>query len=165
MVPEDYYRFTFVDSPQISPDSSEVVYVAATVSNDRRSRNSRLWLVPTTGEAESVQLTVGDADSAPQWSPDGRWIAFLRPMEVAKTPSEDKKLQKETQVFRIRRAGGEAQALTAIEGGVSSFLWSPDGQHLLLTRRTAEDDATTDEEQRRTAQTTMRLIVTRQSLM
>ncbi|MEM7582295.1 MAG: S9 family peptidase [Acidobacteriota bacterium] len=137
MVPEDYFRFTFLSSPQISPDSTEVVYVAAKVSEDRRSRESSLWLVSTAGGDGPLQLTVGDTDAAPKWSPDGRWIAFLRTVE---TPaSQDSKPKRETQVFRIRRNGGEAQPLTSVEGGVTSFLWSPDGRHLLLTRRTEED--------------------------
>ena len=133
MVPEDYYQFTFVGSPQISPDSSEVVFVVTKIGDDRRSRESSLWLVATEG-GEPWALTSGTDDSDPRWSPDGSRIAFLRPAEVA--GEEDGK--EETQVFALRRAGGEAQPLTAIEGGVSSFLWSPDGRHLLLTRRTEE---------------------------
>ena len=134
MVPEDYYRFTFISAPQISPDSSEVVFVAARVSEDRRSRESSLWLVSTAGDDEPVQLTAGLKDKHPRWSPDGSRIAFLRPVAV----SDEDEADKEAQVFELRRAGGEAQPLTEIDGGVAAFTWSPDGSSLLIERRTEE---------------------------
>ncbi|MEM7349774.1 MAG: S9 family peptidase [Acidobacteriota bacterium] len=141
MVAEDYYRFTFVSSPQIAPDESEVVFVAARVSDDRRGRESSLWLVSTNGDGEPRRLTSGQKDSHPRWSPDGSRIAFLRP--VASSDKDDAK--KASQIFTLRRDGGEAQPLTAIEGGVSAFTWSPDGKRLLIERRT-EPPSETDGE-------------------
>ena len=132
MVPKDYYRLTFVSTPRISPDNTEVVFVAARVSEDRRSRETSLWLVATSGEEPPVRLTAGLGDSHPRWSPDGSRIAFLRLVTVSEEPDAKKKAQ----VFELRRAGGEAQPLTTIEGGVSSFSWSPDGRSLLIERRT-----------------------------
>jgi len=71
MVPEDYYRFQFVSDPQISPDGEQIAFVVATVSEDRRSRESSIWMVAADGSAEPRKYTGGMSDRSPRWSPDG----------------------------------------------------------------------------------------------
>src|SRR5262249_16523934 len=54
----------------------------------------------------------------PQWSPDGRWIAF--------TSTRSGK----SNLYRIRVGGGESEQLTDVKSGVGSFFWSPDGKSI-----------------------------------
>ena len=68
MVPEDYYRFQFVSDPQISPDGTQIAFVVATVSKDRRSRESSIYMVAADGSAEPRKFTGGTSDRSPRWS-------------------------------------------------------------------------------------------------
>lgn len=57
----------------------------------------------------------------PQWSPDARWIAYLR---------RDSGL---TQVWRARVDGSRAEAVTHSHIDVTSFAWSRDGSAIVFT--------------------------------
>ena len=126
MIPEDYFNFTFVNGLQISPDGKEIAFVVSIVSDDKGSRESSIWVVPTDGSRKPRRFTRGPRDRSPRWTPDGKHIAFLS--------GRDKK----TQVYLISTQGGEAYTVTDLEEGVSSFQWSPDNKHILLMRRMEE---------------------------
>ncbi len=86
------------------------------------------------GSAE-VRLTASpESESTPRWSPDGRYLAFL----ASRGDEEEKK--KGGQVWLLDRAGGEAQKLTDVAGGVSDFAWSPDSTRLALVVGDADPD-------------------------
>ncbi|HWU49661.1 MAG TPA: Atxe2 family lasso peptide isopeptidase [Asticcacaulis sp.] len=71
------------------------------------------------------------ADDTPVWSPDGRWLAFLRRDHGV------------TQVWRARADGGFSEPLTHGQVDVESVVWSRDGRSLLLSERPALADART----------------------
>ncbi|MBW1818038.1 MAG: S9 family peptidase, partial [Deltaproteobacteria bacterium] len=127
MLPDDYYRFIFVSDPRISPDGERVAFVAAKVSEDKRSRESRIWMVPFDGTKEPVCFTQGNNDRSPRWSPDGKWLAFVS------------RRDKQPQVHLISPDGGEAFPLTELDASPSSIQWSPDGKKLLMLLRTGEE--------------------------
>ena len=129
MKPEDYYRFTFVSDPQISPDGQWIAFVVSKVSENKRSRESNIWVVPTNGSREPTCFTRGSKDRSPRWSPDGNYIAFLS------------NRGEKNQVYMISTQGGEAFPLTELEAGVSSFQWSPDGNRMLLVLRIGAESA------------------------
>lgn len=70
---------------------------------------------------------------APQWSPDGKWIAF--------TASEwnKKEVRRDSHIYLISASGGQPVRLTNGERGESSAQWSPDGTRIafLANRDTA----------------------------
>lgn len=121
MVPEDYYQFRFVSDPRISPDGERVALVQAQVSEDRRSRESAIWMVPVDGSRPPRRFTSGTGDRMPRFSPDGTRLALLR--------SEDGQVQ----VFVMPVDGGEALAVTRLrQGSISSMDWLSD-EAMLLT--------------------------------
>jgi dipeptidyl aminopeptidase/acylaminoacyl peptidase len=123
MTMADVHRLRDVAEPSLSPDGRWLLYTVATDDLAWDRKVSEVWRVATSGGAER-RLTYASPDSswAAQYSPDGRWIAFL----------SDRGEEETTQVWRMPADGGEAEALTAFKGGVSEFAWSPDSQRLAL---------------------------------
>ncbi len=120
--PADYYHFQMTGDAQVSPDGERVVFVRTTVADDRRSRDTNLWMVPSDGSEAPRRFTSATSDRAPRWAPDGSTIAFL-------SARDD-----QPQLYTIRTDGGEAKAVTDLkQGSISAYEWLPDGDHLLLT--------------------------------
>ncbi|QOT70715.1 Atxe2 family lasso peptide isopeptidase [Sphingobium fuliginis] len=80
-----------------------------------------------TGDYRGVILPTGfPILLAPSWSPDGRWIAFLR---------RDNGV---TQLWTVRADGGPARAVTHSPVDVEQFAWGPDGRSLIYAIRTGQ---------------------------
>jgi dipeptidyl aminopeptidase/acylaminoacyl peptidase len=123
----DVLSLESVGSVAISPDGSRVAYTTRTTDWDDNRYDTEIWLA---GDGEPYQLThtADGSSTSPQWTPDGRWIGFLADRGDG------------TQVHVISPRGGEARAITSVEGGVSSFSWSPDGSRISLIVRDPESD-------------------------
>ena len=65
--------------------------------------------------------TAVDVDFAPRFSPDGRWIVFVRNWPVG-------------DLFRIPSTGGQAQRLTRLHADIRGWDWMPDGRSIVLSR-------------------------------
>ncbi len=106
--------------PSISPDGKLAVLAVTQYDVEKNKGFSDLWLVPTAGGA-ARQLTSDQAnDTAPRFSPDGQWIAF-----VSKR-GEDK----DNQIYVIAPDGGEARRVTNVPTGAASPKWFPDSQRI-----------------------------------
>ena len=72
--PKDLLRETFLTHLAVAPDGSSVVYGRRTM--EEGAYKTRLWRVPTSG-GRAEQITTGDSDFRPRFSPDGKTLAFL----------------------------------------------------------------------------------------
>ncbi len=118
----DLIRLRWITSPAISPDGRWVAYVVGEPPDTSRSEKkgqTDIWVVDFDGKRGPRRYASGPSrESEPRWSPDGQWIAFL----------SDRGSDGKTQIFRMRRAGGEAEQVTEFAEGVQSYTWSPDGK-------------------------------------
>ena len=106
--------------PAISPDGRMAVVPVTTYDVAENKSNTDLWLLPTK-PGRARQLTSGEAnDSAPAWSPDGQWIAF-----VSKRGEDE-----ESQLYVIAVDGGEARRVTNVPTGVLAPKWFPDSKRI-----------------------------------
>src|SRR5262249_21654192 len=71
---KDICDFVWIGDHQISPDGSRVAFVRVTTNERKEGYNTSIWLVETTGNQAPHQLTKGEHDSTPRWSPDGKFL-------------------------------------------------------------------------------------------
>ena len=71
--------------------------------------------------------------ASPVLSPDGEWVAYT----IATTDLEEE--ERETRLWMVPSAGGEAIPMTRAEESVGSPAWSPDGRFLSFTATRGED--------------------------
>jgi dipeptidyl aminopeptidase/acylaminoacyl peptidase len=117
---DDMIQLHRVGDPKISPDGKWVAYVVATPDMSANRNASNLWMVSTAG-GTPLQLTQSGHDSSPEWSPDGKTLAFLSSREG------------NSQAYLLSMDGGEAHAVTHLSTGADLVKWSPDGKTIVFT--------------------------------
>jgi dipeptidyl aminopeptidase/acylaminoacyl peptidase len=102
-----------------SPDGQRLVIAAApTPTIDDSFMKLSVRIVPAAGGESRLVVNTEGKLSAPRWSPDGRWIAWLGAIQ-RNDPFAGS-------VFVVAASGGEARNLTeGYEGTATSLIWRP----------------------------------------
>ncbi|MBT9177169.1 MAG: Dipeptidyl-peptidase 5 [Firmicutes bacterium] len=154
---DDYYSLLTPSQQQVSLDGRYVAYVLQGFRKKENDRYQNLWLVETDGSSPPHRLTRGATkDSAPAWSPCGRYLAFIstRPheLEVASALAEaeanderkkggkggDDKPRPQLWVLDMRY-GGEPRQITWREEGIIEFDWSPCSKQIVFASRDPDE--------------------------
>ena len=126
----DLMKFTWVADPEISRFAEQTAFVRVTVNEKDNKYESSIYVITgTSGETAARPLTSGKHDTSPRWSPDGKWLAFVRP--------DDKDVP---QIWLLPVNGGEARAVSELPKGAGSPVWSPDGKSIAFTSTTTPED-------------------------
>src|SRR3954471_2224366 len=75
---KDLWDFVWISDPQVSADGERVAFVRVTVNEKKEGYNSSIWSVPVAGGEAPRQLAKAVGDTTPRWSPDGKFLLFLR---------------------------------------------------------------------------------------
>src|SRR5215469_8980321 len=84
---KDIFQFNWIGDPQVSPDGARVAFVKVSVSEKKDGYDTSIWSVSTNGSELPRRLTDGKHDSSPRWSPDGKWLVFVRTPDPAPAPA------------------------------------------------------------------------------
>jgi len=106
------------DHPRYSPDGMRIAFVS------RRSGTYEIW-VSDSDAANPVRLTSmeGPIVAAPQWSPDGRQIAYFASAGLGGRYA----------IYLIDSQGGRPSRLTRTDAALEALpVWSSDGQSIYL---------------------------------
>lgn len=137
ILPDDYYRMTFVGDVAVAPGGEYVAFTVTTVDEEKNSRSRSVWMAPLSdGEPDGPPFRFTDAtvDSwAPVWAPDGGSIAF------------QSRRGDETGIWfaRVGAPGGEAYRVAGVD---ATPIWSPDEQRVAFVADGGGED---DREERR----------------
>ena len=159
---EESLNLKTIGGARISPDGRFIAYRVRETDWKENAYVRQIWLV-NVASGTSFQLTRGKKSSdAPEWSPDGRWLAFIAEREAnaiapvgaaekkeAEKREADKKEGKEEkkegegkpaarQIWMISPEGGEAWQLTQQETDIGGFHWSKDGKQIAFTAASPE---------------------------
>jgi len=114
--------------PTWSPDGSQIVFISPCLGRgeffENAYNNSSLYIMNADGSDQKTLTTVPGSDYDPDWSPDGKRIAF--------TSLRDGKKD----VYVLTLETGAIERLTTVEGDVqenSQPSWSPFGNQIVYT--------------------------------
>ncbi len=114
------------DDYAISPDGAEVCFSMNSDAVPATSTNNDLYVVATAGgEAHRITSNPG-ADNSPQYSPDGRYIAYRSQMRGG-FESDRWRL-----IVLERSTGRLTMPIDAVDRSVESFTWAPDSRRLFF---------------------------------
>lgn len=110
-----------------SPDGTRIVFVSNRTAEPDKNENDDLWIIEAKKGAEPKRLTSWTGtDGFPQWSPDGKWIAYHRSVSDA-----DFEMYDQRELAIVSSNGGESVILSKlIDRPVTNARWSEDGKSI-----------------------------------
>ena len=115
---EDIISLRSFYNAMISPDGNHIVFESQATDWKENRYDRELWLSKNGGKPIQLTNNLKESSTNPEWSPDGKWIAF------------QSKRGEKTQIHAIRVDGGEAFQVTQTDNNIKDFEWSPDGQKI-----------------------------------
>jgi dipeptidyl aminopeptidase/acylaminoacyl peptidase len=122
----------WVGDAQLSADGSQIAWVQTALDRELDRPVTNIMVARSDGGAPR-RFTEGPGDSAPRWSPDGRYLAYLSMVE-------------DSPALHLAPLAGGVPLRVKTPGPVSFLAWSASGHALVLVvtviaETSAEDDA------------------------
>ena len=123
------------DGYAISPDGTEVCFTSNRTGHPAWTTNNDLYLVSTSGgAARNITEDNPGSDASPQYSPNGRYIAYTSQARDGY----------ESDLFRLRVYDRETHQIKDLTAGfdqwIASFAWAPDSDTLYFVAPERYDD-------------------------
>ena len=130
MTTDDVLNMASIGSALLSPDGLWVFFSKSELDWPKNNRKTKYYMVSSEG-GEPFQYIGEAGGSSFQFSPDGKYFTFKRTVE------------KFSQIFLMRTAGGEAVQLTEHKNSIGTYKWSLDSSIIYFTAtepRSKEDE-------------------------
>ena len=122
---ESLYSFATPKDLDLSADGRLLVYTVTRSDVATNSGSSAVWMMSSDGKNKRL---IREGAYSPRWIPGSKKIVFL-----AEADGFD-------QLHRYDPASGKLEKLTTIPEGISDYVWSPNGQGVLLSRSVYPED-------------------------
>ena len=128
---DEFMNATDIKEAKLSPDGSAAVIATESPDWQHNRFRSDLWIwKQKTGE--TIPLTRSGHARAPQWSPDGKYIAFLSDAPLPDGTDKDSDDVPE-RLWLISVDSGESFALYKEKLDVHALAWSADGSQIFFS--------------------------------
>lgn len=122
MTPEVLWSFGRIADVSVSLDEKKILYSVTYYDIPQNKSNRELFIMNIDG-SEAKQITrTAVSENAAVWTPDGKKIGFLS--------SENGSMQ----LWEMDSNGEDRTAVSAVEGGITGFLYSPDMKKILYSK-------------------------------
>ncbi|MFC0517418.1 prolyl oligopeptidase family serine peptidase [Mucilaginibacter angelicae] len=116
-------------SPVWSPDSKTIAFVSNRSADPDKNQNTDIFTIDARPGASMLQLTTWNGrDGNPQWSPDGRYISYLR-----STSDADYMMYDQSVICIMDVVGQNNKPLTLqLDRPVGSQTWAKDSKNIVF---------------------------------
>ncbi|HEY6975366.1 MAG TPA: S9 family peptidase [Chitinophagaceae bacterium] len=117
-----------------SPDGKQIAFTSNRTANPDKNENTDIYIMDAAGDAPLKKLTTwAGTDQSPQWSSDGRYIAYLQ-----SSSNENFTMYGEDMLAVVSKDGGKPKLLSkSVDRNITNIRWSKDGKYIATT---IEDD-------------------------
>lgn len=116
--PETSLEVKRLSDLSISPDDSKLLYGVNSVDLDSDTYPVEYLVSDVDGTNVRTLLPKSAENAAPQWSPDGHFVAYLSSADGSNN------------IWLVEAAGGQGRQVTNVSRDISSFKWAPDGRSI-----------------------------------
>ena len=139
---ENVFEVKGINAVTMSPSGQEILYTLNTVDLSGNNSDTDIWMVKKVGVKweDPIRLTNHeDADTNPQWHPDGKKFAFLSSGREPGTrrngtseniTSAEREGSASNKIMLMSLMGGEPSELLQHSTNIASYQWSPDGNYI-----------------------------------
>lgn len=117
-----------------SPDGSQIAFVSNRTEDPDKNDNDDIYVMDARPGAQMKQLTTWTgSDNSPQWSPDGKWIAYLQ-----SSSNDNFTMYGQPILAVVSKDGGQPKLISqSADRPVRNIKWSNDGNSIIAL---LEDD-------------------------
>ena len=132
LTPEALWAMGRIGSSIVSPDGKQIAYTVSYYSIKENKSHTVIYVMNADGTNNLLLTTTADSEMEPAWIKGGSKIAFLSAASGS------------MQLWEMNPDGSERKQLSAYEGGIDGFKFSPDESKVLFIAQVKYGERTSD---------------------